>query len=138
MDGWKTILSCWVLVTFQGRAVKLREGTIFVGVKNCNPRENLFVFPFSAIYYKDYIHPIYHDRLGAADYRIYIVSFLLGEKLCWAKSLEQDLYPPFRSLGWAVFCIFLVRDDWMMLEIWLLKTIKIQRNMEIITEMGPL
>ncbi len=26
-DGWKTIHSYWVLVTFQGRTVKLREGT---------------------------------------------------------------------------------------------------------------
>ncbi len=30
MDGWKTILSYWVSVTFQGRAVKLREGTSFL------------------------------------------------------------------------------------------------------------
>ena len=27
MDGWNTILSYWVSVTFQGRTVKLREGT---------------------------------------------------------------------------------------------------------------
>ena len=29
-DGWKTILSYWVSVTFQGRAAKLREGTILL------------------------------------------------------------------------------------------------------------
>ncbi len=29
MDGWNTILSYWVSVTFQGRAVKLREGKDF-------------------------------------------------------------------------------------------------------------
>ena len=30
-DGWKTSLSYWVLVTFQGRTVKLREGTFSFG-----------------------------------------------------------------------------------------------------------
>ena len=30
--GWKTILSYGVLVTFQGRAVKLREGSFSLGI----------------------------------------------------------------------------------------------------------
>ena len=30
-DGWKTSLSYWVLVTFQGRTVKLREGIFSFG-----------------------------------------------------------------------------------------------------------
>ena len=31
MDGWKTSLSYWVSVTFQGRTVKLREGNWWFG-----------------------------------------------------------------------------------------------------------
>ena len=32
--GWKTILSYWFLVTFQGRTVNLREGNLFLVRKN--------------------------------------------------------------------------------------------------------
>ena len=48
--------------------------------------------------------------IGSGRIRIYIVSLLLGEKLCLAESLERDPYPPLWSLGWVV--IFIGRRYW--------------------------